>query len=418
MKRTLTTIFFSLCLVLPFTTARAAPPQDVAVGVGVGFGHAGFFYDDLRPYGEWIMLDDGFYAWRPMDVRPGWRPYVHGRWIWTDHGWYWVSSEPFGWIVFHYGRWYYDDFHGWIWIPDDVWGPGWVEWRYQDSHIGWAPLPPYASFSVAVGIRFTRAWVAPWSYWTFVRYRHFASNDVGRYCVNENYTRRLIRSTRPAVRYDVEGDRIINRGLGRRTIESRGRIRVGVADVANSNDRSERYVRGSGRQRIEVYRPTPSDLERRPDRIDARQPERRSTLDLNAVERPGSRENVGRPKERTAPRGDQNREQPPTNEVSPTPPSDRPRQPETAEPRQRETWRVRPEQSQPAAPRETPRAQPDQTRPPREASPAPSGRASTERATTPTQERRETPTVRPQPRKEQARPQQSTKRSSERPRPR
>jgi len=27
-------------------------------------------------------------------------------------------------------------------MPDDVWGPAWVEWRYDDEYIGWAPLRP------------------------------------------------------------------------------------------------------------------------------------------------------------------------------------------------------------------------------------------------------------------------------------
>jgi hypothetical protein len=105
--------------------------------------HFGFFYSSLQPHGEWIELEDGFYVWKPNHIRRSWRPYLLGRWEWTNHGWYWMSHEPFGWVVFHYGRWYYDDYYGWVWIPGDEWAPAWVEWRYDSDYIGWAPLPPY-----------------------------------------------------------------------------------------------------------------------------------------------------------------------------------------------------------------------------------------------------------------------------------
>ena len=400
MKRLFVTLLISVGGLVPLAAAHAAPPQ--AVAVHVGFGHSRFFYDNLRSHGEWVMLGDGVYAWRPMHMRSGWRPYTLGRWVWTDYGWYWVSSEPFGWIVFHYGRWYYDDYYGWIWLPDDVWGPGWVEWRYENSYIGWAPLPPYASFSVTVGIRFTRTWVAPVNYWTFVRYRYFTSSDVVRYQVGSATARRLIRTTRPAVRYEVEGDRIINRGLDRRTIETRGRIRIGQTDVTISNNRSERFVRDAGRQRIEVYRPSRTDLDRRPEQIDARRSDRRSTLDLNAIERPRTREEIDRGKEATPPRGEQRREQPAPERVTPTPRQEQPRENERAEPRQRETWRVRPEEPKPAEqPRTNPDAGREPTRPQPEAKPAPNNSSQQRRATPPS--RQSTPS-RPAPQREPERP--------------
>src|SRR5437867_6434237 len=94
--------------------------------VGVSFG---VFYSSLSPYGEWIQCDAGVYAWRPIGVAVGWRPYYTGRWCWTDDGWYWGSDEPWAWAAYHYGRWYYDDFYGWVWIPGYDWAPAWVEWR-------------------------------------------------------------------------------------------------------------------------------------------------------------------------------------------------------------------------------------------------------------------------------------------------
>jgi hypothetical protein len=246
----------------------------------------GFFYSSLAPYGEWIEVDAGLYAWRPMRVHRAWRPYLYGRWVWTDYGWYWMSYEPFGWAVFHYGRWYYDDYYGWIWIPDRIWGPAWVEWRYSDDYIGWAPLPPYASFSFSIGIRFTTRWVAPAPYWTFVRYRHFNVANVERYAAPPEYTRRLMGVTRISSRYEVDRDRIINRGVDRSVIERNGNTRIERYDVALGRDRGERIVREGGRERIEVYRPdVDPTLGRDEGRIEARKPERRISLDVGRIER-------------------------------------------------------------------------------------------------------------------------------------
>lgn len=253
--------------------------------MGVRFGHAGYFYSALRPYGEWIEIGTGFYGWRPVRVRSGWRPYLHGRWVWTDYGWYWASYEPFGWAVFHYGRWYYDDYYGWIWIPDDVWGPAWVEWRYDDYYIGWAPLPPYATFSISVGIRFTTQWYAPARYWCFVPFGRFTATRVDGYVLHESTTRRLIRTTRSAVRYEVDRDRVINRGVDREIIERRGNTRIPRADVVETRDRQERILRNGSQERIEVHRPSRTDLERSEDRIEARRLERKTTLNLDRVDR-------------------------------------------------------------------------------------------------------------------------------------
>src|SRR5260221_10735835 len=70
--------------------ARSEPLYD-------GYGsHASFgvFYSSLGRHGEWIQSNAG-YAWRPYYVSHGWRPYMYGRWVWSDYGWYWASDEPF-----------------------------------------------------------------------------------------------------------------------------------------------------------------------------------------------------------------------------------------------------------------------------------------------------------------------------------
>lgn len=261
-------------------------PQEFSIGVSASFGDAGYFHSALSPYGEWLELETGFYAWQPHRLHSGWRPYLHGHWSWTRFGWYWVSSEPFGWAVFHYGRWYYDDFHGWIWVPDRTWGPAWVEWRYDNDYIGWAPLPPYASFSINFGIRFTTHWFAPHRYWNFVRYRHMTSPSLYREVAPMEHARRLIGTTRSAGRYEHDGERVINRGVDRSIVERRGGYRrLDPVDVRETNSPRERQIRDQNRDRIETYRPEVRGQEQAPARIEARRPERSTSLDMQRIER-------------------------------------------------------------------------------------------------------------------------------------
>ena len=101
------------------------------------------FYDELAPYGEWVWHPRFGYVWLPETSRRAWRPYTVGRWTYTDeYGWYWDSNEPFAWAVYHYGRWGYDEDYGWFWVPGDTWAPAWVQWRYSDDYVGWAPVGP------------------------------------------------------------------------------------------------------------------------------------------------------------------------------------------------------------------------------------------------------------------------------------
>ena len=213
------------------------------------------FYSPLSQYGEWVDCSYG-HVWRPLDVEQGWRPYMYGRWAWTDNGWYWVSDEPFGWATFHYGRWVYDDYYGWLWVPDDVWGPSWVEWRYDDDYVGWAPLPPIARYSVSAGISFDVAWSAPYHYWSFVPSRNFTSTRLVDYVQPVERTRRIFGATHSVRAIAGGGDRIVNRGIDVAFVERRTRSTVVKIDIdARTTGSGERFVQGDGHQRIEVYRP-------------------------------------------------------------------------------------------------------------------------------------------------------------------
>ncbi len=112
---------------IPVTT----PPSDYSL-----------FYDQLTPHGRWFDVSGYGYCWRPTITTARWRPYVDGCWSWSSLGWTWQSNEPFGWIVYHYGRWVNLAQYGWVWVPGSEWAPAWVAWRQSQDYVGWAPLPP------------------------------------------------------------------------------------------------------------------------------------------------------------------------------------------------------------------------------------------------------------------------------------
>ena len=204
----------------------------------------GYFYTTLSPYGAWIEFGDGVYAWRPNHMRMGWAPYANGRWIWTSDGWYWDSYEPYGFIVYHYGRWYFDDYYGWVWLPDYQWAPAWVEWRYDNDYIGWAPLAPYAVFSISVGIHFTHTYYTPYSHWHFVKYHYFCDPYVGKYYVGAKYKSRIYSRTKYRNDYGYRNGRVVNRGIDVNTIRERGKVDIRerrittVSQIRDINDRN------------------------------------------------------------------------------------------------------------------------------------------------------------------------------------
>ncbi len=238
------------------------------------------FYDGLAPHGEWISVSSGVYGWRPSRIASGWRPYTVGRWWWTDDGWYWMSDEPWGWAVYHYGRWHYDDYYGWVWIPGYDWAPAWVEWRYGPDYIGWAPLSPYAVFSVSWGIHYRTRWYTPVHWWSFVGCGYMTSPNVHRHIYRHENNTRYIGVTRTGGSVRHSGGRIVTRGPEREFVERRGNVRIEPVGIRDVDDRPvERFSQDGNRGQIEVYRP----------RIQERSAD-------NAIERPERvREEAGRP---------------------------------------------------------------------------------------------------------------------------
>jgi len=250
---------------------------------GISFN---FFYSSLRPYGEWIQLDNDLVVWRPSGIPNSWRPYSNGRWCWTSNGWYWDSFEPFGWATYHYGRWYDDDNYGWIWIPDYDWGPSWVEWRYDEDYIGWAPLPPYASFSIDFGIHFSIGWHSNYRYWNFITYNRFCDHRINNYLLDEQRVEKIFEHTKYRTNYYSERDRIINGGVDRSFIERKAGNRITereIATIDNVNDYNR--ARSDRGDRVYAYRPSEREVteSRNIDRFDIRRGDSRSTIEKDKV---------------------------------------------------------------------------------------------------------------------------------------
>jgi hypothetical protein len=181
----------SILAALVWAALLAAPglPLPAADRLGVGGSAAAqesididTFYDELAPYGQWVWHPRFGYVWLPETVSDNWRPYTVGRWTSTDeYGWYWDSYEPFAWAVYHYGRWGYDPDYGWFWVPGDTWAPAWVQWRYSDEYVGWAPIGPgRPGYAYGVPVNYDPPIAESW---VFVQPRYMTSRAISHYAL-------------------------------------------------------------------------------------------------------------------------------------------------------------------------------------------------------------------------------------------
>ena len=191
----------------------------------------------LDAYGHWVQHAPYGEVWVPDGVPPDWRPYENGHWVYTDDwGWYWISDdseEDWGWVVYHYGRWAFDGGIGWFWIPGDEWAPAWVDWRYGDDTVGWAPLPPDDLID---------AYDEQPDYWVFVPLRYIGAPALRSYYLPPPRRTGAWRATRLVNRpVHIQGRRIwVNPGLAPGFIAGRTRLRIDAYQVrprvfANTN---------------------------------------------------------------------------------------------------------------------------------------------------------------------------------------
>ena len=181
-----------------------------------------YFYDNLTPYGSWVVVEGYGRCWRPTVVNydTGWRPYCdRGHWVYTDCGWYWDSDYSWG-VTFHYGRWFRNDRFGWCWYPDTVWGPSWVTWRSSGDYCGWAPLPPLAVYRPGAGFFYRGASVSvsfdfglSANCFTFVTPDRFCEHHPRRYCVDDRHATTVFSHTTVINNFDVHNTFVVNNGI-------------------------------------------------------------------------------------------------------------------------------------------------------------------------------------------------------------
>ena len=199
---------YSILAATLFASA-AIPSAQGAVQLSVDF-----FHDNLEAHGDWREVGDYGYCWQPRDVDRNWRPYRDGRWLYTDAGWTWDSDEPYSWAVYHYGRWARVDRVGWVWVPGTEWGPAWVSWRRSERHVGWAPLPPEATFTRSIGfnIRVDADYdIGPTNY-SFVDVRDFGSRRLSRVIIAPQQNITIINRTTNITNITYVNNTVINNG--------------------------------------------------------------------------------------------------------------------------------------------------------------------------------------------------------------
>ncbi len=201
------------------------------------------FYE-LSEYGDWIDVYPFGTVWRPFAPR-NWRPYVSGHWAWTNYDWTWISYEPFGWAVYHYGNWQYDPAWGWIWIPGFEWEPVRVQWVYYGDYVCWAPRP-------LPGYHMPDPWIVHTSeVWVVVHNRNFMNYDLRRFCVQPSHYKNKYKQRmtihRSAPRVDV---------IEKHTRRSIQRVHVDTRNYrAGGKTYKKIHIPESERRIVEKYQP-------------------------------------------------------------------------------------------------------------------------------------------------------------------
>jgi hypothetical protein len=232
---------------LAFTLILSAPHTSIAQQEGEYISDQEF-YDELQPYGTWIYDPQYGNVWIP-DVEEDFRPYAtRGYWAMTSYGNTWVSDYPWGWATFHYGRWHFDNYYGWEWVPGNEWAPAWVSWRDGGGYYGWAPMEPGISMDASYSDNYS----VPDNYWVFVPYAYINYTNVYNYYVPYNRTRTIIRNTNWLRNRYNYNNRVYNAGPRREEIQRYSHRPVRVYNINNVNRPSRITVNNNN---INIYRP-------------------------------------------------------------------------------------------------------------------------------------------------------------------
>lgn len=272
----------------------AAAGVDVEVGFSIGVSD----YDYLNDYGDWVRVSPYGRVWRPW-VRDDWGPFQQGHWVWTNHGWTWISYEPFGWLVCHYGYWDWSPRWGWFWIPGTRWYPARVQWYMMGDYYAWAPMPPPHVY-----------WPDPWDRWHvnvwFVVGAHDFLDDhvydrrvtrpIWREVPRRDFVKRppaighvekAVRRTIPRVQYERERVDIRPEAVRRPPRPSQS-VSAEFKRVTIPEPEKSRVEKETERVKREVLTPRPAEKRERqqaPERSIDRQQERRQTPERAAPQR-------------------------------------------------------------------------------------------------------------------------------------
>ena len=173
-------LFLTFLLSLCFGIAEAgAQPKQQTID---------HFYSELSGFGVWLQDEQRGFFWVSYED-DGFRPYfTNGYWAMTEFGNTWVSYYPWGWATFHYGRWMYDGYYGWVWFPGTEWGPAWVQWISDKNFYGWRPL--------SIDSLEHKNRKAPADWWTMVPKHHiYLARSLARYNASNNES--VLKNARP-----------------------------------------------------------------------------------------------------------------------------------------------------------------------------------------------------------------------------
>ena len=247
-----------LCVVVGLSSLAVSK----SVAVNVSFS-VGVFDAPLGRCGSWVDRPGYGRCWHPAYVSSDWRPYCEGYWLWTDGGWYWVSDEQWAWATYHYGRWVDDPYYGWVWVPDTEWAPSWVSWREGEGYVGWAPLPPGASFGPE-GYVVVRERELPPRAFVFVEVGHFSEPVHRRAVIVNNVT--IVNKTVNITKITRVNNVVVNNGP---KVEAIQKVNTRQLTVPPSHGAVER--RG-GEQLHEmapkVQRPSPTEIPHQPANVE------------------------------------------------------------------------------------------------------------------------------------------------------
>lgn len=103
---------------------------------------------DLNYYGQYTEDPEYGSVWQPNGVGADWDPFSNGYYADCGIGPTWVSSYPWGWMPYRYGRWVFINARGWFWQPG-----GWNKLnngpRFTNAPPGFHPPVPPADLRVA-----------------------------------------------------------------------------------------------------------------------------------------------------------------------------------------------------------------------------------------------------------------------------